>query len=106
MQPPLFDLPDGYEPRIEVPCRDCRVDCARERQSYAVTDEVWFRAGMSPHGGYLCIDCLERRLGRPLHWRDLAAVDHYDLDYDATDMSPMAARLAALKQETARAWGY
>lgn len=33
-----------------------------------VRDRVWARAGAGR--GYLCIGCLERRLGRPLTCRD------------------------------------
>jgi hypothetical protein len=31
-----------------------------------VHDHVWERAGTAPYGGYLCIGCLEKRLGRTL----------------------------------------
>jgi hypothetical protein len=35
-----------------------------------VHDHVWAAAGMKPYGGYLCLACLARRLGRSLTWRD------------------------------------
>lgn len=54
---------------VESPCTDCGVDtlpteggCA---EYYMVTKEVWNAAGMG-HVGYLCIGCLEGRLGRQL----------------------------------------
>jgi hypothetical protein len=31
-----------------------------------VHDELWAQAGMEPLGGWLCVGCLERRLGRRL----------------------------------------
>lgn len=61
----------------EFPCWDCRVNtCPLEgnREYYEVSDEVWHEAygigvGYSDNGvnGYfLCIGCLENRLGRKL----------------------------------------
>src|SRR5215467_2350570 len=41
---------------------------------YTVRDSVWQRTGLEP-GGCLCIDCLEKRLGRRLNSEDF---DHYD----------------------------
>jgi hypothetical protein len=38
-----------------------------------VRDSVWQAAGMTARG-YLCIGCLEARLGRQLHRRDFTAV--------------------------------
>lgn len=35
-----------------------------------VWDEVWAEAGMAPHGGKLCVGCLETRLGRELTCED------------------------------------
>jgi hypothetical protein len=38
---------------------------------YMVTDEVWEEAHDGEHGrGYLCVGCLEKRLGRQLTARD------------------------------------
>ena len=70
-------------------CRDCGVDttpCTSRRgcrhkerwEHYMVRDSVWKAAGMpamrgiQPLGasGFLCIGCLERRLGRELKPRD------------------------------------
>jgi hypothetical protein len=74
----------------EAPCHDCGIDTApcsgKGRGSrilkrdvgkwewYMVKDDVWAAAGMPPddetvpvgESGYLCIGCLETRLGRPL----------------------------------------
>jgi hypothetical protein len=37
-----------------------------------VKDEIWAQAGMENYGGYLCIGCLEQRLGRQLCTDDFA----------------------------------
>jgi hypothetical protein len=70
---------------------------------YAVTKDVWSQAGMTPLGGWLCIDCLERRLGRSLTWRDMADLPINDPASGRN--SEDVPRLAALKRDAARAWG-
>jgi hypothetical protein len=40
---------------------------------YMVHDRIW-QAARGPRHGYLCIGCLEARLGRQLHCRDFKAV--------------------------------
>ena len=62
-------------------CIDCRVDCLEIHEYYMVNDSVWSKTGVGPHGGMLCIGCLEKRLGRrltsrnftdcPLNWRNV-----------------------------------
>ena len=62
-------------------CIDCGVDCIELAEYYMVTDACWERAGMDPHGGMLCVGCLEKRLGKhlqprnftdcPLNWRNV-----------------------------------
>jgi hypothetical protein len=37
---------------------------------YLVDEQVWEKAGMKPMGGCLCIDCLEKRIGRRLNRTD------------------------------------
>jgi hypothetical protein len=39
-----------------------------------VADQLWKAAGMAPHGGMLCLVCLERRIGRPLVVEDFTAL--------------------------------
>jgi hypothetical protein len=48
---------------------------------YLVLDEVWAEAGM--RRGFLCVDCLERRLGRRLASADFKRHRVNDLDRDA-----------------------
>jgi len=45
-------------------CVDCGLNTACEY--YMVHNALWKAAGMNPHGGMLCIGCLEERLGRKL----------------------------------------
>ncbi len=62
-------------------CVDCGVDTFEIGEYYMVSDACWRRAGMKPHGGFLCISCLEKRLGKklksinfkdcPLNWRNI-----------------------------------
>lgn len=33
---------------------------------FMVHADVWAASGLSPHGGYLCVPCLELRIGRVL----------------------------------------
>ena len=62
-------------------CVDCGIDtiphtgkrgCLQKGRCewYMVHKAVWAKAGMEHYGGYLCIGCLERRLGRMLRPRD------------------------------------
>lgn len=54
----------------ETLCLDCRVDVNEIDEWYMVHDEVWRSAGLDPSidvvGEFLCISCLETRLGREL----------------------------------------
>ena len=52
-----------------LPCMDCGVDTYAEadREWYHVHGPVWEQAGLRSEGqGFLCIGCLEARLGRTL----------------------------------------
>lgn len=82
--PPSYEQGLSYRPPPcgpQSPCEDCGVDttpCLGTRgcgcdhfgewEWYMVTDELWARIGM--RGGWLCVACLERRLGRELEWLD------------------------------------
>jgi len=45
-----------------------------------VHDAVWARAGMYSNGGFLCIGCLEKRLGRTLRPSDFTDAPINNLD--------------------------
>jgi hypothetical protein len=66
------------------------VDCLRNTidEYYMVHDVVWEAARMQPHGGMLCIGCLETRLGRTLTADDFT---NYPINRDA--FSHRSARL-------------
>ena len=57
-----------------------------------VLDTVWLKAGMSD--GYLCIGCLEKRLGRMLTARDFTSVVLNDPDHP-WHTKRLSSRLAA-----------
>lgn len=55
------------------PCLDCRVEIYDIGEYYMVLDDVWAASGLAPDDGFLCIGCLETRLGRPLNGTDFLA---------------------------------
>lgn len=59
--------------RTTARCNDCRVDTLRAGEWYMVHDPVWVAAGMATYGGFLCVGCLERHLGRFLDAGDFTA---------------------------------
>lgn len=54
-------------------CVDCDKDTGGG-EYYMVSDEVWAASGLEPHGGMLCLRCLERRIGREINGDDFTAV--------------------------------
>lgn len=61
-------------------CVDCHTDSTTER--YMVHDHVWAAAGMCPFG-FLCVGCIEQRLGRRLHAADFLNVGlNHDPKYE------------------------
>jgi hypothetical protein len=54
-------------------CDDCGIDTLTEtfQEYYMVKDNVWLRA-KSDKEGFLCIGCLENRLGRRLSYQDFS----------------------------------
>lgn len=66
-----------HEPEIDTQfrCVDCGKDTGGEvGEYYTVADDVWAASGIAPHGGMLCLACLERRIGRPLIEDDFEAI--------------------------------
>jgi hypothetical protein len=68
---------------IRWPCKDCGCEVAPVRRgmrhTWGVRDEIWKEAGMKLQGRtpmgfgeFLCMPCLNKRLGRKLSWRDLS----------------------------------
>jgi hypothetical protein len=50
------------------------IDCHGGTTLYMVRNEVWTAAGVAHDEGWLCYECLERRLNRPLSGQDLIPV--------------------------------
>lgn len=64
---------DRMSERAKLPCMDCDVDTFSICEYYMVTNPVWHQA--VPDGkGFLCIACLEERLGRELTPEDFPDV--------------------------------
>ena len=65
-----------YEPEIDTSfrCVDCAKDTGETGEYYTVEDHVWAASGLEPHGGMLCLACLERRIRRPLTGQDFTAI--------------------------------
>lgn len=59
-----------------------------DSEIYTVRPRVWQDAEMEPHGGCLCIGCLEKRLGRRLRPKDFK----HDHVFNSPDF-PASARL-------------
>jgi hypothetical protein len=55
-------------------CRDCQLDTIAHGHYYVVDDALWASTGLGPHGGMLCLPCLERRIGRKLRLEDFTAI--------------------------------
>jgi len=71
-----------------IPCADCEVDVFEIDERFMVNDQVWAAAGLEPDSGWMCVECLEARLGR-----ELVADDFADLPMNAPDY-PHSPRLA------------
>lgn len=56
-------------------CRDCRIDVIDADEWYMVNNDVWAQTGLGKQDGYLCLDCLEHRLGRPVLNGDFKPTD-------------------------------
>jgi hypothetical protein len=54
-------------------CVDCDKDTDKSGEYYMVRDEVWAASKIEPHGGMLCLRCLERRIGREIDGADFTA---------------------------------
>jgi len=56
-----------------TPCHDCGVDLHDIGHYCMLTNPVWRQTGLDD--GYLCLDCIERRIGRPLRYTDFRRCD-------------------------------
>lgn len=81
---PAYD--DGTE--HTTPCHDCGINTLPlsfpdRAEHYMVTDEIWKAHGCER--GYLCIGCLEVRMGRMLTAADFSPVPLNDLSISDTE---------------------
>ena len=53
---------------------DCGLDTIKAGHYYMVADHVWAASGLLGDGGMLCLDCLQRRLGRELVLQDFTTI--------------------------------
>jgi hypothetical protein len=54
-------------------CTDCNINTRAIGDDYMITDALWADAGMSDDG-MLCLECLAKRLARPLRTIDFQPV--------------------------------
>jgi hypothetical protein len=84
-------------------CKDCGMDtapCTGKRgcrhggrwEHYMVHDKLWRAAGM--RDGFLCVGCIEKRIGRRLTPRDFTSAPIND-PYDPWNTPRLADRLAS-----------
>lgn len=60
----------AYKHKSSLICKDCGKDIFENPVDYfMVTDELWEQYGVGK--GLLCLDCFEKRLGRPLVKEDI-----------------------------------
>ncbi len=90
------------QPENGWPCRDCGVDttpCTGKRgcrhkgtwELYMVNGEVWAAAGMEQ--GFLCVGCLENRIGRELDSFDFTSAPcNYAHPWDTPRLADRKAR--------------
>lgn len=57
---------------MKATCEDCRVDVKAIGEIYMLLDEIWKATGIHNLGGFLCIGCVENRLGRRLEPQDFS----------------------------------
>jgi hypothetical protein len=65
---------DAPEVDTTFRCVDCGKDTGESGEYYSVRDDVWAASGLAPHGGMLCLACLEGRIGRLLTGEDFTAL--------------------------------
>jgi len=48
-------------------CVDCGMDTGKKGEYYMVHDKIWMLSGLGSYNSkMLCLNCLEKRIGRPL----------------------------------------
>ncbi len=60
--------------RLDFKCMDCLICTLSNDEMYQLHDEVWLQAHNS-FEGFLCVTCIETRLGRRLNRNDFQDVE-------------------------------
>ena len=79
-------------------CADCGTDTTPHYggwEYYMVHNTIWSRAGMKD--GFLCIGCLEARIGRKLEPSDFANVYGSDPEYLPWNSARLKSRLTGVE---------
>ncbi len=84
--------------KIEAPCADCQMDTFALHEYYMVHHAVWRAAGMTRgrRRAFLCIGCLERRLGRELTAADFLPCRLNEANARGAGSERLAARLLSV----------
>jgi hypothetical protein len=81
-----------------VTCTDCAVDTYANREYYMLRNDVWAATGHKQQG-YLCIGCVEQRLGRMLTRDDFADVLLNDLSHRCRRSERLTNRLLTIQAQ-------
>jgi hypothetical protein len=64
--------------RLRFFCLDCQIDVVEEEHYCMLRRPVWRQTGLGPYDGVLCLDCIERRIGRRLTLADFLVAQKCD----------------------------
>ena len=82
-----YSDPIGQESRAKGWCVDCHASIRDE--FYMVHDSVWRKARMGEFAGFLCVGCLEKRIGRRLRPADFTDCPMNKPDFTYRDGRPV-----------------
>lgn len=57
--------------KIDSKCMDCKIETMRNNNYYMIHNELWNKFATADGKGFLCVECLEKRMGRKLTKEDL-----------------------------------
>jgi hypothetical protein len=86
---------DKVAARARYKCVDCRMQTLGV-EFYIVDDAVWLASGLGKDDGFLCIGCLEHRIGRQLMRADFLPCELND-DLSLPRSDRLQARLAVIQ---------
>lgn len=84
--------------KVKGPCKDCNCDTyGNSKDYYMVHDEIWDKHGAGRD--MLCIDCLEKRIGRKLVYEDFTDCPLNNLFNDYINELKVKERILKLDKE-------